>query len=311
MASKIGDKPMATLRCFSPAKLNRFLHILGRRADGYHELQTVFQLLDYADELTFTTRDDNEIKLTTTFVGQVVAQQLPDNIVRERFAHPDLQSFINESEKNLIVRAAHLLQTTMDVPQGTTIHLHKRIPIGGGLGGGSSNAATTLLALNKLWQLKLSTDELAILGLQLGADVPVFIHGKTAWAEGIGEQLTPLTLVESWFVVLIPACSVSTAEIYSANELTRNTPAITIRAFLSGHPTHNDCESVVCKRYPLIDSALGWLNQFAPARLTGTGCCIFAEFVTEDAARKVLQQAHNKFQGFIAKGINIWGVAKR
>ncbi len=276
---------MAALTYFSPAKLNRFLHILGQRADGYHELQTVFQLLDFGDDLTFEKRDDHQIVLI-------------DNM--------------GETEKNLIVRAARLLQNTLGIQHGATIHLTKRIPIGGGLGGGSSNAATTLLALNKLWQLNLTIDELAILGLQLGADVPVFIHGNTAWAEGIGEQLTAITLEENWFVVLVPACSVATSEIYSANELTRNTPAITIRAFLSGQPTRNDCESVVRQRYPLVDSALSWLNQFAPARLTGTGCCVFAEFAQKDAALEVPQQGQHSFQGFIAKGINNnWGVAKR
>jgi 4-diphosphocytidyl-2-C-methyl-D-erythritol kinase len=296
MAGQISHNPMAALSYFSPAKLNRFLHIVGRRADGYHELQTVFQLLDYGDELTFEKRDDDKIILTVDYDAT--------RLIHPTNPHPKnpASTNIGEPEKNLIVRAARLLQKSTKNTQGANIHLLKRIPIGGGLGGGSTNSATALIALNKLWQLNLSTEELATLGLPLGADVPVFVHGQTAWAEGIGERLTPLTLEESWFVILVPACSVPTSEIYSANELTRNTPAITIRDFLSGHPTHNDCEPVVRQRYPVIDSAINWLNQFAPARLTGTGCCVFAEFVTKDEALKILQKAQNEFQGFIAKG---------
>lgn len=283
---------MAALTYFSPAKLNLFLHILGRRADGYHLLQMVFQLIDYGDEISFEKREDTEIKLNID----------PDS------------AFLNigDAENNLIIRAARLLQNETGVSCGANIHLHKKIPIGGGLGGGSSNAATTLIALNKLWQLHLSENQLATIGVSLGADVPVFIYGKTAWAEGIGDQLTSITLPEAWFVVLTPACSVPTAEIYSANELTRNTTAITIRDFLSGHSIHNDCETVVRKRYPIIDAALNWLEQFAPARLTGTGSCVFAAFKTENEAREILQKASGLFQGFVAKGINdIWGVAKR
>jgi len=271
----------------SPAKLNLFLHVLGRRADGYHELQTLFQILDYGDELNFILRHDGQVKLLTEFPS---------------VAHDD----------NLIVRAARLLQKNSGSSYGADIECIKRLPMGGGLGGGSSNAASTLVALNKLWGTGLSSTQLAALGLTLGADVPVFVHGQTAWGEGIGERLTPVTLPEKWYVVLVPPCSISTAEIFNSPELTRNTSPITIAAFLEGG-SRNDCQSVVSKRYPVVQQALDWLGNFSPSRLTGTGSAIFASFPTEKEARAVFELLLKEqslkpdtaaTKGFVARGLN-------
>jgi 4-diphosphocytidyl-2-C-methyl-D-erythritol kinase len=278
----------------APAKLNLFLHITGRRADGYHNLQTVFQFLDYADELEFTVnREDSTIQLNPEF--------------------PDIPH-----EKNLVVRAARLLQEKTGTSLGANIYLHKRLPMGGGIGGGSSDAATTLVALNQLWDLNLPTEELQKLGLSLGADVPIFIHGKASWAEGVGELFQPINLPEPWFVVLTPPCHVNTAEIFSDQQLTRDTPPLKIEDFQNGHG-RNDFEKVVCQRHPPIARALTWLNQFAPARLTGSGACVFAAFADEQQARRVVQELPSPFRGFVAKGLNLsplymskfWGVAKR
>ncbi len=269
---------MTTLTLPSPAKLNLMLHILGRRPDGYHELQTLFQFLDYGDELTFSQRPDGEIHLQTTL---------------EQVAHDD----------NLVVRAARLLQQHSGCRQGADIRLDKHLPMGGGIGGGSSNAATTLLGLNRLWQLDLDLETLAGLGLQLGADVPVFVRGHAAFAEGVGEELTPVDLPEPWFLVMVPPVSVSTAEIFSAPELTRNTPAIKVCAVLR-QGGHNDCQPTVARRYPEIGNALKWLDKFTSARLTGTGCCVFGEFPSEAEADKVLHQLPAGVKGFIAKGSN-------
>lgn len=267
------------LTCPAPAKLNLFLHVTGQRADGYHLLQTVFQIVDYADELTFSLRKDGEIYLS-----------------------PDLQNV--PSEDNLIVKAARLLQKKSGITTGVDIVLHKKIPIGGGLGGGSSNAATTLLALNHLWQLNFSTTDLLPLGLQLGADVPIFIHGKSTWAEGVGEKFSDISLPESWFVVLVPPCSVSTAEIFSARELTRDTSPLTIQAFLDNpRITKNDLEPIVKIRYPLIASGIAWLNQYSPARLTGSGACIFATAKNKNHAEDIVSVIPEPFSGFIAKGV--------
>lgn len=260
----------------SPAKINLFLHIIGRRADGYHNLQTIFQFLDYGDELSFKLRSDDKIELTTS--------------------SPELAT-----ENNLILRAAHLLRRN---GLGVAIHLEKHLPIGGGLGGGSSNAATTLVALNKLWHLDLSSAELLSYGLQLGADVPIFINAKAAWAEGVGEQFTPITIAEPWYVVLVPPHPVSTAEFFSADELTRNTRPITIREFLDGSATRNDFEPLARKRYPMVALALDWLNQSAPARLTGSGGCVFAAMSTEQEAQAIAAQAPKPLSAFIAKGLN-------
>lgn len=262
----------------APAKLNLFLHITGRRADGYHLLQSVFQFLDYCDDIHFTVRADGAI---------IRGSELPGV----------------PAEQDLVVRAARLLQQASGSPLGAEIRVVKRLPMGGGLGGGSSDAATTLVALNHLWSCGLSSLELAALGLRLGADVPVFIHGHAAWAEGVGEQLTPVELPEPWFLVLIPAVSVSTAEIFGAAELTRNSPPITIRAFLAGEGG-NVCETVVRSRYPAVAAALDWLGQYGTARMTGTGACVFAAFESEVLAQQAFAQRPDEWHGFVARGRN-------
>ena len=263
----------------APAKLNLMLHILGRRADGYHELQTLFQFLDAGDELGFALRRDGEIRLHTAIEG------VPH-------------------DSNLIVRAARLLQQHSHCPLGADIWLDKRLPMGGGIGGGSSDAATTLLGLNHLWQLNCSEDLLASLGLSLGADVPVFVRGRAAFAEGVGEKLQPVTLPEPWFLVAIPQVLVSTAEIFSDPELTRDTPPIKVRSLLEGGG-RNDCQPVVMKRYPEVRNALILLNKFVPTRLTGTGACVFGSFPNEDDADKVARQLPATLPSFIAQGRNI------
>lgn len=264
-----------TLTLLSPAKLNLFLHITGRRPDGYHELQTLFQLLDWGDELGFTPNRSGEITLEGT-----------------RLDIPP--------EQNLICRAARLLQRGS---LGVHITMDKRIPAGGGLGGGSSNAATTLLALNSLWQLKLSQAELQALGATLGADVPIFVGGRTAWAEGIGELLTPLDLPRRWYVIITPSCHVSTAQIFSHLQLTRNTSPIKMAAFFEGY-SRNDCQALVRRLYPEVDEALGWLERFGDARLTGTGASVFAGFESEPEAGAVLQQLPPRWAGVVARGLN-------
>ena len=262
----------------APAKLNLFLHIIGRRPDSYHELQTVFQLLDYGDELQLELTNDGIISLI-------------DNL-------NDVATI-----DNLVYRAAAALQQYTNSNYGVTIKLHKKLPAGGGLGGGSSDAATTLLALNKLWQCGLSVSELAAIGLILGADIPVFIHGRTAWAEGIGEKLTPIVLPPKWYLVIHPQIMVSTAAIFGHKNLTRNSQAITLAAFLEGQG-RNDCESVVRNTYPAVDKALNWLSQYAKPSLTGTGACIFAEFSDKDSAEAVLANLPATWQGFTACGVN-------
>lgn len=262
----------------APAKLNLFLHICGRRDDGYHDLQTVFQFLDYSDTLEFQLRQDSQINVTPPLAGI-------------------------KAQDNLIYRAASALQAANKEKLGVDINLHKKLPMGGGIGGGSSDAATTLVALNQLWQTGLSKQALQQIGLKLGADVPIFIHGQSAWAEGIGERLQAIELPEPWYLVLIPPCHVSTAEIFSHQQLTRNTPAIRIAAFLESGG-RNDCEALVKKLYPEIEIALNWLTQFSPAQMTGTGACVFAQFASEDEANAVLRQVPGSLQGFIAKGVN-------
>lgn len=270
---------MLTLTLPAPAKLNLMLHILGRRADGYHELQTLFQFLDHGDELTFTARTDGQIRL-----------------------HTDLPGVDHDS--NLIVRAARLLQTHSGCALGADIALIKRLPVGGGIGGGSSDAATTLLGLDYLWQTHLGEDRLADIGLALGADVPVFVRGRAAFAEGVGERLQPVELSEPWFLVIAPQVSVSTAEIFSDPELTRNTPPITVRSLLAGGG-HNDCQPVVKKRYPAVRNALSLLNNFVPARMTGTGACVFGSFPNKGEADKVCRQLPADLPVFVAQGRNI------
>lgn len=267
----------------SPAKLNLFLHIVGRRPDGYHELQTLFQFLDYGDDITFTlTPDQPGVRLVDPVPGVA-------------------------DDDNLIIRAARALEARATALPGVTISLVKRLPMGGGLGGGSSNAATTLLGLNYLWQLDLSLDELAEIGLSLGADVPVFIRGHAAFGEGVGEKLTPVNPPEDWFVVLKPACDINTRKIFSEEGLTRDTPKIKIAPAFEGDASRyrNDCEDVVRKLYPEVNQSLEWLSQFGPARLTGTGACIFGRFPTESAARIIWESKPSGITGFVAKGVNI------
>jgi len=269
----------------SPAKLNLFLYITGQRADGYHTLQTLFQFLDYGDTITIDVRHDGELQLLTPVDG------VPN-------------------EENLIVRAARMLMRAAAesgrLPEGAgaDISIDKRLPMGGGLGGGSSNAATVLVALNHLWRCGLSVDELATMGLTLGADVPVFVRGHAAFAEGVGEVLTPVTVPEKWYLVAHPGVSIPTPVIFSDPELPRNSPHRSIETLLKCEFS-NDCEVIARKRFRKVDAALSWLLEYAPSRLTGTGACVFAEFDTESAARQVLEQAPEWLQGFIARGVNI------
>ena len=269
----------------SPAKLNLFLYITGRRADGYHQLQTLFQFLDYGDTLTIEPRQDDQIQLLTPVAG------VPD-------------------EQNLIVRAARLLQqycTTHAIdtpPRGADIRIEKRLPMGGGLGGGSSNAATVLVALNELWHCGLCDEQLAALGLALGADVPVFVRGHAAFAEGIGEQLQPANPAEKWYLVAHPGVSIPTPVIFADPELKRDTPIRPLSALLQA-PYANDCEPIARKRFREVEQLLSWLLQYAPSRLTGTGACVFAEFDSEPAALQVLNQAPAWLRGFVARGVNV------
>lgn len=263
----------------APAKLNLMLHILGRREDGYHELQTLFQFLDHGDELGFALREDGVIRLHTEIGG------VPH-------------------DSNLIVRAARQLQAQSGTSLGADIWLDKRLPMGGGIGGGSSDAATTLLGLDHLWQLDWNEDRLAALGLSLGADVPVFVRGRAAFAEGVGEKLTPVELPEPWFLVAVPQVLVSTAEVFSDPELTRDTPPIKVRSLLEGGG-RNDCQPVVEKRYSAVRNALILLNKFVPARLTGTGACVFGSFPNRDDADKVARQLPATLPSFVAQGANV------
>ncbi|WP_439101897.1 4-(cytidine 5'-diphospho)-2-C-methyl-D-erythritol kinase [Congregibacter sp.] len=277
---------MSSITVSAPAKLNLFLHITEQRPDGYHNLQTMFQLLDFGDELTLSAREDGEIYLHC------------ENGALEDVAPKD----------NLIVRAARLLQDVSPAQpgnqgRGADIKLLKRLPSGGGLGGGSSDAASTLLALNQLWKLNLSIDVLADIGRQLGADVPVFVRGHSAWAEGIGEELSPVELPERWFLVIHPGCHVSTKVIFSHPQLTRDTPAITMAAFFTG-PTRNDFETLVRRLAEPVNKALIWLEKFGEARMTGSGASVFASFDSEAQARSALQQVPAEWQGFVARGLN-------
>ena len=263
----------------APAKLNLFLHVVGRRADGYHLLQTAFRFLDYGDSLSFVPRDDGRILLATP-LPNVAPQQ------------------------DLTVRAAQLLQQqAANLRQGVEIRLNKRLPLGGGLGGGSSDAATVLLALNRLWGLQLSSAELQQLGLELGADVPIFIHGHAAFAEGVGERFTDLHLPPAWYLVLIPPVAVPTAEIFASSELRRDTPAIAAADWQPGMGS-NDLEAVACRLYPAVVQHLAWLRQFGQARMSGSGACVFVEFATAAAARAAYAALPQEMKGFVARGID-------
>ncbi|MBA1323649.1 4-(cytidine 5'-diphospho)-2-C-methyl-D-erythritol kinase [Pseudomonas plecoglossicida] len=270
---------MTTLSLPAPAKLNLWLHIIGRRDDGYHELETVFQFLDHADQLRFTLRDDGQVRLQTDVPGV-------------------------DHDSNLIVRAARQLQQQSGCTHGVDIWLEKLLPMGGGIGGGSSDAATTLLGLNHLWQLGWDLDRLAALGLSLGADVPVFVRGHAAFAQGVGEQLTPVDPVEPWYVVLVPQVSVSTAEIFSHPQLTRDSLPLKMRPVPEGN-SRNDCQPVVEQSYPEVRNALNLLGKYTEARLTGTGSCVFGAFPSKAEADKVLALLSETQTGFVAKGSNV------
>ncbi|QXH35124.1 4-(cytidine 5'-diphospho)-2-C-methyl-D-erythritol kinase [Pseudomonas muyukensis] len=270
---------MLKLTLPAPAKLNLWLHITGRRADGYHELETVFQFLDHGDELSFALRDDGQIRLQTEVPG------VPH-------------------DSNLIVRAARQLQAQAGTTLGADIWLDKVLPMGGGIGGGSSDAATTLLALAHLWQLDWNQDRLAALGLTLGADVPVFVRGHAAFAQGVGEQLTPVDPAEPWYLVLVPQVSVSTAEIFSHPELTRDSLPLKMRPVPEGN-SRNDCQPVVEQRYPEVRNALNSLGKYTEARMTGTGSCVFGAFPSKAEADRVLALLSETQTGFVAKGSNV------
>jgi 4-diphosphocytidyl-2-C-methyl-D-erythritol kinase len=269
------------MRYLAPAKLNLFLHVTGRRADGFHDLQTVFQLVDLYDELEISTRDD----------GQILREPPPTDPLLAALATGD----------DLTVRAAALLQRESGTALGASIHVHKRIPAGGGMGGGSSDAASVLLALNEQWGLHWPLERLAQLGLTLGSDVPVFIHGRNAFASGRGEQLTPLDLPPRWFLVVHPPVSVSTREIFSDPQLTRDTPALRIPA-LPADGGHNDCEAVVRERYSQVDEALSLLAPFG-GRLTGTGACVFCARDTKDEVLHIAANLSRRWRVFIVQGL--------
>ena len=265
----------STLSVLSPAKLNLFLHITGRRKNGYHELQTVFQLLDWGDDLTFTPNNSALITLESNPIDIPL-------------------------EDNLIIRAARLLQRG---DLGAHITVDKRIPTGAGLGGGSSNAASTLLALNHLWDLQLTREQLQTIGAGLGADVPVFVGARSAWAEGVGEILTPVELAQRWYLILVPDCHVSTAQIFSHRQLTRNTIPIKMATFFEGE-SRNDCQQLVRRLYPQVDKALKMLDHFGEARLTGTGACAFISFENATEAGSVRNELPGEWTSILAKGVN-------
>ncbi|WP_413111916.1 4-(cytidine 5'-diphospho)-2-C-methyl-D-erythritol kinase [Thaumasiovibrio sp. DFM-14] len=262
----------------SPAKLNLFLYINGQRPDGYHELQTLFQFLDHGDELTIIPNDTGAITITPALQGVPL-------------------------ESNLIYKAAMALKAAAHCPFGAEIAMDKRLPMGGGLGGGSSNAATTLVALNHLWNTQLTTDELAAIGVKLGADVPVFVRGHAAFAEGVGEILQPADPQEHYYLVVKPSVDVSTAAIFNHPALTRNTPKRDLATLLSSK-YGNDCEKIVTELHPEVAKALSWLLEYAPSRLTGSGACVFAEFESRQHADAVFNILPDWLDGFVARGVN-------
>lgn len=286
---------MVVLSLFAPAKLNLFLHVTGRRADGYHEIQTLFQLLDHGDRVDLSLRKDGEIR---------------------RIVGADAVA----AEMDLAVKAARLLKSVSGTAKGCEIGVVKRLPLGAGLGGGSSDAAAVLIGLNRIWELNFSQDRLAELGLELGADVPVFVAGCSAWAEGVGERLFPVSAEGVWYLVATPACAVSTAEVFGSPALTRNTAPLTIDRFTLADSdgaaptvswdalwarTRNDCEPVARAMYPQVDEALGWLSRFAEARMTGTGGSVFAPFPGRAEAERVLaQQRPDGLRAFVARGLS-------
>lgn len=261
----------------APAKINLFLHVLNQREDGYHNIQTIYQFIDYSDVLTFSLRDDQKINL--------------------------ISSLAVKTEDNLVYKAAKLLQETMHVHNGVNIQLKKCLPIGGGLGGGSSDAATVLLALNQLWKLQLGHEALKALGKQLGVDVPVFIEGHASWGEGIGDELTPIILPEYWYLLLVPPCQILTPTIYQDPRLTRDSAALKISTY---HPSdgHNDLETVVRMDYPEVAKAIDWLGQFSKAKMTGSGAVVFAGFDTREEASRIAALAPTNYKTIVAKGMN-------
>ena len=278
----------------APAKINLFLHVVGRRADGYHELQTVFQFLDLADRVRIARRDDACLRRTAAVPGV-------------------------EEADDLVMRAARLLRDESGVEAGADIAVDKRIPLGGGLGGGSSDAASVLIGLDRLWGLGMGTDRLAALGARLGADVPVFVRGMASWGEGVGERLVPVSLEEPWYVLVVLPFAVSTAGVFGAPALTRNTPRIRMKDLLrgeSGAPesparierllisARNDCEPVVREMHPEVGEALDWLSQHARARITGTGATVFAPFGSRERAVEVADRAPPPWRGLVARGLN-------
>lgn len=285
---------MSVHRWPAPAKLNLMLHVTGRRPDGYHELQTVFQLIDLRDAIDIEVREDGLISRPSGPAG------VPE-------------------DQDLVVRAARALKEATGARLGANISVLKRIPLGGGLGGGSSDAATTLVALNQMWKTSLTSQEIAAIGARLGADVPVFAAGRSSWAEGIGERLTAVSLgPDSWYLVIFPGVLVPTASIFQAPELTRNSPPTTMRGFLETGG-RNDCEAVVRARFPAVGEALDWLGRHAPARLTGTGSCVFAKFSRAAEAERVAARVPDTWRAWVARGLDEsplleelgrWGVAK-
>lgn len=262
----------------APAKLNLLLRIVGRREDGYHLLQTVFQFIDFSDRIVFFPRSDGQIRLRTLLPG------------------------VPETD-DLTVRAARLLKRHSGWSGGVDIEVEKVLPMGGGLGGGSSDAATVLAVLNRIWELGYSHDQLMTIGLSLGADVPVFVFGQSAWAEGVGEVLKPISPVEQWYVVLVPDCQVATAEVFRALSLTRDNPPVTIERFLSGFDV-NDCLPVVSEMYPPVKQALEYLSGFGEARLTGTGACVFLAADDHDSALAIADELKGDYRNFVVRGCN-------
>ncbi|HIG64799.1 MAG TPA: 4-(cytidine 5'-diphospho)-2-C-methyl-D-erythritol kinase [Methyloprofundus sp.] len=267
------------IRWPAPAKLNLMLRIVGQREDGYHLLQTVFQIIDITDGLSFSKTEGGRVTLKKPIPG-----------VKE--------------EDDLTVRAANLLKKETGYQGGVCIDIEKNLPMGGGLGGGSSDAATVLVVLNQLWQLGVSEQRLMALGVALGADVPVFVKGTSTWAEGVGEKLTTIELPDAWFVIIKPQCHVDTGEIFSANDLTRNSKSITISGFHSGD-NQNDCSAVVRKRYIEVDRALDELDEYGQARLTGTGACVFVQFSDQQSAQDVYSKLASDREVYIAQGLAV------
>ena len=269
---------MISLGWPAPAKLNLFLHITGQRQDGYHLLQTAFQFIELIDVIDFTILESGLVRRSST-------------------------SLKIDERDDLVIKAAQKIKNRSGSKLGVDISVKKNIPMGGGLGGGSSDAATTLVALNELWQTGLSIDELSEIGLSLGADIPFFINGNAAWAEGVGDKLTPIVLDECFYLVIYPNCGISTKAVFEASDLTRNTPRITIRDFYDGNGK-NDCESYVRNHYHDVAEALDWLGEYASSRLTGTGACLFAQFSDENEASEVKYKLPTKWRGYVVKGIN-------